>query len=169
MVKPKEVIVGIDMGGTSLRALVVNSHNEMLAIEKRPTNVAQKPAGLIRDLAAMVENVVGAAGLRKSQLRAVSIGAPGAADPDSGVIYNAPNLGWDAVPLASDLRRLVARSRLRGERRQRGRGRRTCAGGRAVGRRNWLASLWVRESAAASSSGASCTWACGARRRRWAT
>lgn len=107
MVKPKEVIVGIDMGGTSLRALVVNSHNEVLAIAKRPTNVAQKPAGLIRDLAAMVQNVVGAAGLRTSQLRAVSIGAPGAADPDSGVIYNAPNLGWDEVPLASDLRALL--------------------------------------------------------------
>ena len=81
----KEIIVGIDMGGTSLRALVVNARNEILAVEKQPTNVAQKPAGLIRDLAAMVEDVVGAAGLRKSQLRAVSIGAPGAADPEHGV------------------------------------------------------------------------------------
>jgi glucokinase len=107
MVKAKEVIVGIDMGGTSLRALVVNSHNEVLAIAKQPTNVAQKPAGLIRDLAAMVQNVVGAAGLRTSQLRAVSIGAPGAVDPVNGVVYYAPNLGWDEVPLASDLRALL--------------------------------------------------------------
>jgi glucokinase len=107
MAPAKEIIVGIDMGGTSLRALVVNAQNEILAVEKQPTNVAQKPAGLIRDLAAMVEDVVKAAGLRRSQLRAVSIGAPGAVDPRNGVVYHAPNLGWDEVPLASDLRQLL--------------------------------------------------------------
>ena len=62
MVPAKEVMVGIDMGGTSLRALVVNAQNEILAIEKTPTNVAQKPEGLIRDLAAMVEDVVACGG-----------------------------------------------------------------------------------------------------------
>ena len=107
MVPAKEVIVGIDMGGTSLRALVVNARNEILAIEKQPTNVAQKPAGLIRDLAGMVEDVISAAGLRKSQLRAVSVGAPGAVDPRNGVVYHAPNLGWDEVPLAAHLRQLL--------------------------------------------------------------
>jgi glucokinase len=107
MVPAKEVIVGIDMGGTSLRALVVNAQNEILAIEKTPTNVALKPDALIRELAAMVEDVVSAAGLRKSQLRAVSIGAPGAVDPVHGVVYHAPNLGWDAVPLGAKLKKLL--------------------------------------------------------------
>ena len=36
MVPPKEVIVGVDLGGTSLRALVVNSRNEILAVRKSP-------------------------------------------------------------------------------------------------------------------------------------
>ncbi len=106
-VPAKEVIVGIDMGGTSLRALVVNAQNEILAIEKTPTNVALKPDALIRNLAVMVEDVVGSAGLRKSQLRAVSIGAPGAVDPEHGVVYHAPNLGWDAVPLGAKLGKLL--------------------------------------------------------------
>ena len=106
-VAAKEVIVGIDMGGTSLRALVVNARNEILAIEKTPTHVAQKPDGLIRDLAVMVEDVVASAGLRKSQLRAVSIGAPGAVDPERGMVYHAPNLGWDAVPLGAKLGKLL--------------------------------------------------------------
>lgn len=108
MVSSKEIIVGIDMGGTSLRALAVNSQNEILAIEKQPNNVAQGPQGIIRDLAAMVESVVATAGLRKSQLRGVSIGAPGAVDPEHGVVHHAPNLGWTkAVPLAANLRKLL--------------------------------------------------------------
>ncbi len=107
MVPAKDVLVGIDMGGTSLRALVVSARNEILAVEKEPTNVAQKSDGLIRDLAAMVEDVVRAAGLRKSQLRAVSIGAPGAVDPERGVVYHAPNLRWDVVPLGEKLKKLL--------------------------------------------------------------
>ncbi len=107
MVPAKDVLVGIDMGGTSLRALVVNARNEILSVQKEPTNVAQKSDGLIRDLAGMTEDVIRAAGLRKSQLRAVSIGAPGAVDPEHGVVYNAPNLRWDAVPLGEKLKNLL--------------------------------------------------------------
>ena len=168
MVPAKEVIVGIDMGGTSLRALVVNAQNEILAIEKTPTNVAQKPEGLIRDLAVMVEDVVASAGLRKSQLRAVSIGAPGAVDPEHGVVYHAPNLGWDAVPLGAKLESCCASP-------SSWRTTSTWAWpantlwGQGRGRRNWWASLWGRESAAASFPAASFIWGCGARRRRWAT
>lgn len=110
MVPANEVYVGIDMGGTSMRALLVNDQNEILAIEKVPTNVAQKPEGLIRDVAALAEDVVAAAGLPKSRLRAVSIGAPGAADPEHGVVYHAPNLGWDEVP-GADVGQAPARSR----------------------------------------------------------
>ncbi len=107
MVPAKDVLVGIDMGGTSLRALVVNARNEILSVQKEPTNVAQKSDGLIRDLAGMTEDVIRAAGLRKSQLRAVSIGAPGAVDPERGVVYHAPNLGWDVVPLGENLKKLL--------------------------------------------------------------
>ncbi len=95
------------MGGTSLRALVVSPQNEILAVEKTPTNVELKPDALIRELGAMVEDVVSAAGLRKSHLRAVSIGAPGAVDPEHGVVYHAPNLKWDAVPLGEKLGKLL--------------------------------------------------------------
>ena len=103
----KEIIVGIDMGGTSLRAVVVNEQNEILAIEKEPTNVSLKPVALIREMASMVEDVLATAGVRKSQLRAVSIGAPGAVDPQHGVVYHAPNLGWEAVPLSAEMKKLL--------------------------------------------------------------
>lgn len=103
----EEVIVGIDMGGTSLRALVVSPENEILAVEKSPTDPAQKPDRLIADLALLVEDVVQAAGLKRSSLRAVSIGAPGAVDTVHGVVYHAPNLGWDKVPLGAKLGKLL--------------------------------------------------------------
>jgi len=103
----KDVVMGIDMGGTSLRALVVNAANEILAVEKTPTNPTQEPDRLIGDLAGWVEDVVRASGIKRSTLAAVSIGAPGAVDPAHGIVYHAPNLGWDKVALGPKLARLV--------------------------------------------------------------
>src|SRR2546428_13592764 len=107
MQKAKDtIIVGVDMGGTSLRALVVNEKDKILAEEKVPTNASQKPTGLISDIAALVEKAVRAAGLKRSDLGAVSIGAPGTIDR-RGVVSKAPNLGWKDVPLGHELKALV--------------------------------------------------------------
>ena len=103
----KNVVVGIDMGGTSLRALVVNAANEVLAVEKTQTDTKQKPDQLIADLAGWIEDVVRASGINRSQFAAVSIGAPSAVDPKRGIVYHAPNLGWDKVALGPKLSRLV--------------------------------------------------------------
>lgn len=102
-----EIIVGVDMGGTSLRAVVVNSENKILAVEKNPTPVGKKPDALIEDIAAEVIDALEAAGLRRSDLRAVSVGAPGAVNPQKGIVYEAPNLGWKDVPLGPKLSDLL--------------------------------------------------------------
>jgi glucokinase len=107
MANTKDLMVGIDLGGTSVRALVVDSKNKILAVEKMPTNPGLPPDKLIGDLAGLVEDVVQSAGLQPAHLRAVSIGAPGAVDPIRGVVYHAPNLGWDKVPLGSKLGKLL--------------------------------------------------------------
>lgn len=102
-----DIMVGIDMGGTSLRALVVSPQNKILAANKTAMNPAQKPEAVIADIAESVENVVKTGGLEASALRAVSIGAPGAVDTEHRVVYHAPNLGWEEVALAAKLEKLL--------------------------------------------------------------
>jgi len=68
------------MGGTSLKALVVDGHNKILALEKTPTHRSKRPDRLIADIAKLVEKAWKRAGLKRSKIRAVSIGAPGAVD-----------------------------------------------------------------------------------------
>jgi glucokinase len=95
------------MGGTRLRALVVNAENKILGMQRAPTNPRQKPDRLVADIAVLVEAAVLSADLKLSDLRAVSIGVPGAVDPASGVVYHAPNLGWKKVPLGAKLGALL--------------------------------------------------------------
>lgn len=103
MARRAEIIVGVDMGGTSLRAVVVNEEDRILAVEKNPTPVGKKPDALIEDIAAQVIDALEAAGLSRSDLRAVSVGAPGAVNPEKGLVYEAPNLGWRDVRLGPKL------------------------------------------------------------------
>ncbi len=103
MAVKRDVIVGVDLGGTSLRALVLDRSNRILAIEKIPTKAKNPAAGLIRDIAASVRKAVTVAEVQWSRVGAVSVGAPGAVDPSSGVVYKAPNLGWENVALGAKL------------------------------------------------------------------
>jgi glucokinase len=99
----KDVIVGVDLGGTSLRALVLDQKNRILAVEKIPTKARNPAAGLIRDIAASVRKAAAEAEVTWSRVAAVSIGAPGAVDPEEGIVYKAPNLGWENVALGARL------------------------------------------------------------------
>jgi glucokinase len=102
-----EVMVGVDMGGTRLRVLVVNAENKILGMQRAPTNPKQKPDRLVADLADLIEAAVQSAHLKLSDLRTVSIGVPGAVDPVRGVVHHAPNLGWKMVPLGTKLEALL--------------------------------------------------------------
>jgi len=106
MLRKVGVTVGVDMGGTSIKALAVDNDNRILASGKILT-LAHKPGQAINDLATLVKGTVADAGLRLKQIDGVGIGAPGAVDPRRGIVHKAPNLGWKGVRLGPELRRLL--------------------------------------------------------------
>ncbi len=106
MLRKTGVSVGIDMGGTSIKALVVDGGNRILATGKIST-LAQKPGEAIADLATLVKESVVEAGLTLKQIDGVGVGAPGAVDPARGIVHKAPNLGWNNVPLGPELKKLL--------------------------------------------------------------
>jgi glucokinase len=86
----------------------VDGRNQILSVEKSPTQPDVSAASLIKDMAAGVRKAVTAAGVSWSKVRAVSVGAPGAVDPEHGIVYKAPNLGWENVRLARKLETLLS-------------------------------------------------------------
>lgn len=106
MLRKTGIAVGIDMGGTSIKAQVIDRRNHVLATGKIAT-LGQKAGEAIKDLAALVKQSVADAGLTLSQIDGVGIGAPGAVDPARGIVHKAPNLGWKDVPLGPELKKLL--------------------------------------------------------------
>jgi glucokinase len=92
-----DLAIGIDLGGTELRAAVVSAEGEVLAHVRTETAALDGPAAVIEQMADLVGQI--AAG---HDIRGVGIGSPGPLDAEAGVVIHASTLrGWDDVPLAA--------------------------------------------------------------------
>jgi len=91
------------LGGTKILAGVFNPQLKCLGRSKMSTKSERGPDPVINRIARCVQDVVDECDLNLKQVKGVSVGAPGAVDPDSGRVIFAPNLGWEDVPLKKEL------------------------------------------------------------------
>jgi glucokinase len=98
--------VGVDLGGTSLRAGVVARDGEVLALEKRKTRPELGAAAVVERLSETIARAIRSAGLRPRDLGGIGIGIPGPIDAERGLVRLAVNLGpdWTNLPLAAAVR-----------------------------------------------------------------
>jgi glucokinase len=97
----------VDLGGTKIQTVIVDSDHEILGQARHPTPVDGGPQGIADEIADAVREASEAAGLEPASLTAIGVGSPGAVDADSGTVAHARNLpGWKGVfPLGPTLAR----------------------------------------------------------------
>lgn len=94
---PKDFSVGIDVGGTHLRAVLVGSDGKVHASSHQKI-VARDPQGLLHTIAAAVEALQPG----KTEFP-IGLGIAGPVHTRTGVVAVAPNLGWRNVAFGSML------------------------------------------------------------------
>ncbi len=96
---------GIDLGGTKIQAVIVDARNDVVGEARLATPTTGGPTDVVAEMAAALRQAAEAAGVGLEQVVAVGVGAPGAANTETGVLAHAPNLpGWHGEhPLAKDL------------------------------------------------------------------
>lgn len=99
--------VGIDLGGTNIKAGVVNAANEIIASYKCKTLSSRPWQEILADMATAAKKALEAAKLTADDCEFLGIGTPGTVDAATGDVVYSNNLCWENVPLASELRRLV--------------------------------------------------------------
>ena len=89
---------GIDLGGTKIEAVVVDSHNNVLGSARQPTPTSGGPEAVARQLVAAISGAAQSTGLQPSELRGVGIGSPGIIDVGTGAVSGARNLpDWEGA------------------------------------------------------------------------
>lgn len=102
--KTAPYVIGMDLGGTKILAAVVDLEGNIVAEAKLKTKGEQGPDVVIERIAETARQAIQVAGLDWSGVLGVGIGAPGPMDPESGIVFNPPNLpDWDTVPLGPRL------------------------------------------------------------------
>ncbi len=96
---------GIDLGGTKIEAIVIDSDHEVLGQSRRPTPQDNGADGVAAAMANAMSEAAEAAGVKTNALTGVGVGSPGQVASDSGVVSNAKNLpDWNgSFPLGARL------------------------------------------------------------------
>ena len=91
--------IGIDIGGTNLKAGLVNEEYQIVATKKIPLQF-QSMEKLGETLAQMAMELVEEYGISRSEVASVGMGFPGAVDNKKGVVIKTVNIPIRSMPVA---------------------------------------------------------------------
>ena len=101
------VYIGVDLGGTGIKAGVVSESGEILAKGSAPTGQGRPYQEVIADIASLCKRVAQEAGVPLSGVAAIGVGVPGICDPKTGVLPFCTNLGWHEVPFVDEMHKHI--------------------------------------------------------------
>jgi glucokinase len=92
--------VGLDVGGTTMKAGVVDDRGTPLSAVSLPTEANKGQEHGLERMCETIRQAAAAAGLAMSAIRAIGVATPGLMDIPAGVILDPPNLQpWRNVPV----------------------------------------------------------------------
>ena len=91
--------IGIDLGGTGIKAGVVDEQGNILFKDSCPTDKDRGHEAVIHDMAQLSLKVLSASGHSLDEVHSIGVGIPGIQDPRTGRVPFCTNLGWHDVPM----------------------------------------------------------------------
>ena len=93
-----EYIIGMDVGGTKLAAVIADAKGKILQKVRKPTEAEKGAEHIISKLFSMVYEMLALANLKLDDIIGIGVSFGGETDTKTGVVY--PHLpGWEDVPL----------------------------------------------------------------------
>ncbi|WP_078552839.1 ROK family glucokinase [Bacillus alkalicellulosilyticus] len=96
-------LVGIDVGGTTIKMAFITTAGEIVSKWEIPTNTEDGGKYITKEIGQSLAEKVSELGESKEKLQGIGIGAPGFINMETGFIYHAVNIGWRDFPLKDSL------------------------------------------------------------------
>lgn len=97
--------IGIDLGGTFIKAGLVDESFNIVLSESAPTHSERPFEAVVQDMADVAGRIAAKAGYSITDFPSVGIGSPGCMNPKTGLLVFSPNTVWRNVPLRQELER----------------------------------------------------------------
>lgn len=87
-------IIGIDLGGTSVKLAIISQEGELLKKWSIKTNILENGKHIVPDIIASIQEHLDLYGVTTADFIGIGMGAPGKVDGQTGTVIGAYNLGW---------------------------------------------------------------------------
>ena len=98
---------GIDLGGTNIKAGIVDGEGKLLNKVSIKTRAERAMEEIIHDMGQLAVDAIKDAGLEVKDIEAIGIGAPGTPDNDEGLLVYSSNLPFNKAPMRKLIREVV--------------------------------------------------------------
>ena len=98
---------GIDLGGTNIKAGIVDGEGKLLNKLSIKTNADRTMEAIIHDMGQLAVDAIRDAGLEIKDIEAIGIGSPGTPDNDEGLLVYSSNLPFSKAPMRKLIREVV--------------------------------------------------------------
>ncbi|MEE6450402.1 MULTISPECIES: ROK family glucokinase [Bacillaceae] len=94
-----KMIVGVDLGGTSIKLALLTNNGEFIDKWEVPTDKSDSGKHIPKTITIAIEEKLKQMDKTKEDIAGIGIGAPGSVRLEDGLIFAAVNLGWVNFPL----------------------------------------------------------------------
>ncbi|HEL1650164.1 ROK family glucokinase [Streptococcus suis] len=95
-------IIGIDLGGTSVKLAILTTEGEIQEKWSIKTNILDDGSHIVPDIIDSIKQRFESHGLTKDDFLGVGMGSPGVVDSEAGTVIGAYNLNWKTLQLVKD-------------------------------------------------------------------
>ncbi|HEL2734974.1 TPA: ROK family glucokinase [Streptococcus suis] len=95
-------IIGIDLGGTSVKLAILTTDGEIQEKWSIKTNILDDGSHIVPDIIDSIQQRFESHGLTKDDFLGVGMGSPGVVDSEAGTVIGAYNLNWKTLQLVKE-------------------------------------------------------------------
>lgn len=94
-------MIGIDVGGTTIKLALIDVYGEIHQKWQIPTNIEDNGRNIPIDIVKSIQSTINDQKNQHTEIIGIGIGVPGPISPDGQTVVRAVNLGWKDMPLKS--------------------------------------------------------------------
>ncbi|SHF60971.1 ROK family glucokinase [Ornithinibacillus halophilus] len=102
----KHYIIGLDIGGTTVKIGLIQLNGDIKEKWEIPTNTENQGLSIVTDVWESIEERLTKLNVQIDDILGIGVGAPGFINGDTGLVYEAVNIGWKNFELGKEFEKV---------------------------------------------------------------